>query len=100
MLSFVLLALIGFASPPWGAAQSVSASAARLEFEVASVKTSAASESGGIGARLDGKFEATDVTLLQLVRYAYDVRNFQISGGPDWMESARFTVEAKPPSSF
>jgi uncharacterized protein (TIGR03435 family) len=74
------------------------APAQRYEFEVASVKLGDESNRGGIGVLPTGRFKATDVSLRQLLRFAYDVRDFQISGGPDWLDSARFTIEAKAPA--
>lgn len=35
-------------------------------------------------------------TLRELVRLAYHVRDFQVSGGPDWINSIRFDIVAKP----
>jgi uncharacterized protein (TIGR03435 family) len=37
----------------------------------------------------------TGYTLSGLIMYAYDVRNYQISGGPGWMASDTFTIMAK-----
>jgi uncharacterized protein (TIGR03435 family) len=37
----------------------------------------------------------TGYTLRGLILYAYDMRNYQISGGPDWMASVTYTVAAK-----
>ncbi|MGB2591192.1 MAG: M56 family metallopeptidase [Candidatus Acidiferrum sp.] len=44
-------------------------------------------------------FSAINVTLPMLVRAAYGVEYNQISGGPDWLNSAAFDVEAKVDSS-
>jgi uncharacterized protein (TIGR03435 family) len=70
----------------------------KYEFEIASVKVSNQKERGALGALPTGRFEANDVSLFQLIRYAYDVRSFQISGGPDWLDSTLFTIEAKAPA--
>ena len=42
-----------------------------------------------------GRFTATSMALKTLLSVAYDVREFQISGGPAWMTSARFDVSSK-----
>jgi len=42
-----------------------------------------------------GRFLATNISLEGLIRIAYDVRTFQISGGPKWLDSDRFDVECK-----
>lgn len=72
----------------------------KVEFEVASLKL-APPESGDF--RLfwiaGGRFIATNATLKQLVGFAYDVRGEQISGGPRWLDSDEYNVEAKPGST-
>jgi uncharacterized protein (TIGR03435 family) len=72
----------------------------KVEFEVASLKL-APPESGDF--RLfwiaGGRFIATNATLKQLVEFAYDVRGEQISGGPRWLDSDEYNVEAKPGSA-
>jgi uncharacterized protein (TIGR03435 family) len=37
---------------------------------------------------------------MALITYAYQVRDFQISGGPDWVRSERFDIEAKEPDEL
>ena len=41
------------------------------------------------------RYSATSITVNQLILRAYRVRDFQVAGGPDWMKSDRFDVEAK-----
>ena len=67
---------------------------ARPEFEVASVKRNNANCCEGYGLG-DGKLHGNDVTLKTLIAWAYQVRQFQISGGPSWLASDRFDVQAK-----
>ena len=38
----------------------------------------------------------TGVPLRAMITFAYDVRDFQISGGPGWMGTERFDVMARP----
>jgi uncharacterized protein (TIGR03435 family) len=45
-------------------------------------------------------FSATSVTLLMLIRTAYDVQDEQISGAPSWLSSENYDVEAKMRSSI
>ena len=40
-------------------------------------------------------FTAADVTLQTLIQEAYGVQADQIAGGPDWLNSARFDIDAK-----
>jgi len=72
-------------------------SARPLEFEVASVKSNKTGQrEGGINALGGGRFRATNIPLKILIATAYDVNFDQISGGPDWLGSERYDVEAKP----
>jgi uncharacterized protein (TIGR03435 family) len=66
-------------------------------FEVVSVKPN---NSGGPirVAGTPGRYSATSITANQLIMAAYHVREFQISGGPAWMRSDRFDVQAKAES--
>jgi len=67
-------------------------------FEVASVKPSGASRSKSGKQELQNpvRFAMRDVTLKTLILRAYGVQDYQLSGGPGWMETDRFDVEAKP----
>jgi uncharacterized protein (TIGR03435 family) len=89
-VTLLAFALAGSFAPHW------IAYAQRLEFEVASVKPSGPSgEQFRIGSWPGGRFTATDANLKRLIQTAYDVRSHQISGGPNWLESAKFDIEAK-----
>src|SRR5215831_4367479 len=65
-------------------------------FEVASVKPNGA---GDLRARMDiepgGRFTATNVSLRMLITNAYQLFNYQIAKGPDWVEKDRWDVAAK-----
>ncbi len=68
-------------------------------FEVASIKASDPNPSNPmfIGMSADGALvQYTNITLLDCIRGAYRVRDFQIVG-PNWMSSARFQISAKLP---
>lgn len=47
-----------------------------------------------------GRFNATQATLRDLIRRAYDLPNFLIVGGPEWAESVRFDIVAKAEAGF
>ncbi len=68
----------------------------RAAFEVASVKPNT-SGSGMVMIRppVGGRFTATNARVKMLVSVAYDVRNFEISGGPGWIDTDGFDIEAK-----
>lgn len=65
-------------------------------FEVASVTPN---KSGEPSARLliqpGGRYTATNVPLRTLIRSAYQLQDFQLIGGPDWIGADRFDIVAK-----
>ena len=66
-------------------------------FEVASVKPNLSGTNfvrigGGVG---NGRYNADNVTLKMLITNAYRVREFQVLGGPNWIASDRWNIEAK-----
>jgi uncharacterized protein (TIGR03435 family) len=72
------------------------ACAAQAQFEVASVKPNTSGERlTRMRPPAGGAFTATNVTLKMLISMAFKVKNFEISGGPAWMEAARYDVAAK-----
>ncbi len=65
-------------------------------FEVATIKLSDPAAKGkGFGGP-PGKFLTRNTTLNDLMMYAYSVHTKQLIGGPDWMETQKFDIEAKP----
>jgi hypothetical protein len=67
-----------------------------LAFEVASIKPSAA-DARGMSLQLQppSGLRASNVPVRMLITFAYDVRDFQILGGPGWIGSDRFDILAK-----
>src|SRR5262245_40350752 len=69
-------------------------------FEVASIRKQV--QSGPIPPTRtspDTFYRAAE-TLAFLVRLAYDVQNFQVVGGPDWVRTDRFEIRAKAASAM
>jgi uncharacterized protein (TIGR03435 family) len=65
-------------------------------FEVATIKPSPQLMIwSGFQTPGGGRFEASQATLKAMVAYAYDVRDFYVSGGPGWASSDRFEIVAK-----
>lgn len=99
----VLVLMIGLVSPlpgrtesQAGAAQPPATAAAPQSFEVASIKPSAGDgRSVRIGISPGGRYNASGVSVKLLIQQAYDVRDFQISGGPSWLSSERYDIVAK-----
>ena len=68
----------------------------QLKFEVASVKPSAPDTLGMFTRYLPGGgLRFTGATLQNLTSIAGDVRPFQISGGPKWIDADRFDIDAR-----
>ncbi len=65
----------------------------RPEFEVASVKPSFNGSVQNVRP-LPGRLTA-DASLQTLIQYAYGVQPFQVVGGPGWMQSERYQIDAK-----
>jgi uncharacterized protein (TIGR03435 family) len=65
-------------------------------FEVASIKANTSGDGKVLIQMLPGgRFVATNVTLQQLIRNAYQLQEFQVAGGPSWIGSDRFDIVAK-----
>lgn len=73
-------------------------------FEVASIKQGLSNERTFVGVA-PGRFIATNATLRLLVQFAYrrsngrPLLNESIVGGPNWLDSDRFDLQAKIPGS-
>jgi uncharacterized protein (TIGR03435 family) len=61
-------------------------------FETASIKESAGP---AIGTFAPDRFSRTSITLSLLLVYAYQVSEFQVVDGPQWVRERRFDVQAK-----
>jgi uncharacterized protein (TIGR03435 family) len=70
--------------------------ASAQSFEVVSIKPSDPAATGTrVGIVPGGIFEARNATLRGLIQQAYEVRDFQLSGGPGWMNTEKYDIEAK-----
>ena len=69
------------------------------QFEVASVKPVAFGPPR-IEMPPTGRVNFTSASLKTLVRTAYRLENYQIIGGPDWLDVDRFDVQARPPENY
>jgi uncharacterized protein (TIGR03435 family) len=69
-----------------------------LSFEAASVKPSAAKNPGiGIRRQPGGRLDTFNTPVKLLITFAYQVQDYQLSGGPGWISSDRFDIVAKFP---
>lgn len=67
------------------------------QFEVASIKP-AAPDARGMFVRTapGGRLNITNLPLKEMIVMAWRIQPYQISGGPGWINSARYDINAKP----
>jgi len=85
-----LLAAIGLAQPP-------------PRVEISSLKLHTGDGRGPEMRGSPGGFSLKYASLRDMIRAAYGVRDFQIAGGPDWIDTDHYDVETKarvPPSQM
>ncbi|HTZ73574.1 MAG TPA: TIGR03435 family protein [Candidatus Aquilonibacter sp.] len=81
---------------PRAIGQASQAAAAAPSFEVASIKRHT-----GVGGMVfldggdPGRYTSSNITAKMLVEFAYGIQDFQLSGGPGWIDSERFDIDAK-----
>jgi uncharacterized protein (TIGR03435 family) len=67
-------------------------------FDVASIKENVStSDNASVRAQPGGRVTVSNNTLRNIVRNAYNVQNYQIVGGPDWINTVRWDITAKAP---
>jgi uncharacterized protein (TIGR03435 family) len=81
-------------------AQAPQATPVAPAFEVASIKPNNSGDGRVMMQNQPGRFSATNTTLRMLIRNAYQLQDFQLSGGPSWLTSDHFDIVAKIPDSF
>jgi bla regulator protein blaR1 len=92
---------VGMLHAPAVHAQSAAQTApANAKFAVASIKPATPGPHFMFVVRHmpGGRISASNVTLKRLITNAYGLQVFQVSGGPGWIETARYNIEAKPDS--
>ena len=85
-LLFVAVATVAFAAQNGAPA-----------FEVASVKRNDSASWNSSSRNLGSRYTATNVTVVQLLRNAFGIQEFQIAGGPSWVAIDRFDIDATIP---
>lgn len=77
-----------------------------MAFEVASIKRNVSGENNiRFGMQPGGRFNAVNAPVRELIRFAYQLQNFQIVDAPDWIVEERYDIIAKaegdiPPGQF
>ncbi|MGA2651749.1 MAG: TIGR03435 family protein [Terracidiphilus sp.] len=79
-------------------------SAPSAVFEAASIKPQAPSSDGSIRTMVqypaNGRLTAAGATVKSLICIAYGLSDFQVLGGPNWIEEDRYDVQATPGSAL
>jgi uncharacterized protein (TIGR03435 family) len=67
-------------------------------FDVASLKPNTSGDPyASMGVQPGGRFLARNMPVKDLVSFAYNVQSYQVVGGPGWMTSNRFDINAVAP---
>jgi uncharacterized protein (TIGR03435 family) len=64
------------------------------KFDVASIKPANSGRPGMSIQTETGRFKAINATVSFLIQYAYGIKDFQLSGGPGWIGSDTFDIDA------
>jgi uncharacterized protein (TIGR03435 family) len=83
-------------TPPQTQSQNTLAPALpKFEYEVASIKPDVSDHTSSSTSNPPDGYVATNTTVATLIQSAYGILNFQLVGGPDWINSERYVVDAK-----
>jgi uncharacterized protein (TIGR03435 family) len=81
----------------------LSGAAEAQSFEVASIKRSAPASGDrqftGVGTPGGGRLNTFGTSLRMLITFAYNVKDYQLSGGPGWANSEIYDIVAKAPEN-
>jgi bla regulator protein blaR1 len=89
--------ILGMADPAISQAQSQQTSAVPARFESVSIKAKGAA-TGAVRSRIEQHKETLtfeNQSLRQLVKFAYQLQDSEIAGGPDWMNTELYDVDTK-----
>ena len=76
-----------------------SAQTSQSAFEVTSIRRNVSGDARSGVSYQPGRFVAENATTKMVIAYAYNVKEFQISGGPSWLDDERFNVTVKDDQS-
>lgn len=94
-LGIAAIALVALGSAARTAARQEQATAAQASFEVASIKPNHSGSGGRHEHFTHGRLIAVNITAKSLIRDAYGLADYQISGAPDWVDSDAYDIDAK-----
>ena len=81
------------------------AAGGKISFEVASIKKHSSDGAGGptrifMGGVDVSQFHVSNLTAKMLIASAYSIKDFQIAGGPSWISSEHWDIDAKVDDSL
>jgi uncharacterized protein (TIGR03435 family) len=65
------------------------------QFDAVSIKPNTSDDRGGSMRPIAGGFSAANLSVKMLIQSAYNVKPWQISGGPNWATTDHYDIEAK-----
>src|SRR5262245_18621986 len=72
-----------------------------LQFEVAAIKTNRSGlGSGNMDFPPNGRINIVNATFRMMVQASYRLQDYQIIGGPNWVNTDRFDIQAKPSAEY
>ena len=94
MRAIFSVGLMGLGLMVWTSSGAYSQSGTVPKFEVASVRPSKSGSGHSSENQTNGRFTATNVTLKDCIKFAYGLKDYQISG-PAWLNDERYDIVAK-----
>jgi bla regulator protein BlaR1 len=86
----------GLVNTPQIRAQTETTSGASVpSFEVVSIKLNRSGDDKFRLGTAAGRFTTTGTTTKALIAWAFNVKNFQLTGGPGWINSEKYDIDAK-----
>lgn len=76
-----------------------SAQSGQRLFELASIRRNLSGRTPSAVYFQEGRFVVENTSLKMIIAYAYNVKDFQISGGPSWLDAEKFNIAAKEEDS-
>jgi uncharacterized protein (TIGR03435 family) len=91
MMRLALLNAVFLASTGWS-----QTTPGKAVFEAAAIKPADPAAGGSSSWNTDeGRFRAVNQTLKSYIMIAYDVKNYQVTSGPNWLDSDHYDITAK-----
>ena len=88
--------VVGLLNPPRSRAQTPSGTSSSKTYEAASIKPGDPNERRAqIMMAPGGRVNIKNLPVRNLIMMAYQLRDFQVTGGPDWMRTDRYDIVAK-----